>query len=118
MSEKKICSACGGTGSVSASHPAISEDKLRAMIREMVAEALAKPSEPQPVEDAIVNCTCEECGENYVGLFTNMPSGWYMFVEQGTWEKPAPRKEYAFCSEEHMKQWQTKHKGDRYAHTD
>jgi hypothetical protein len=83
----------------------LAENKLREMVRQMVSEALAKPPEQQPEENAIVNIACEICEENYVGLLSNLRQGWYGIVEQGTWEKPEPRKEYAFCSEEHMKQW-------------
>jgi hypothetical protein len=84
----------------------LAEDTLCEMVRQMVSEVLAKPPEPQPIEDAIVNHTCEVCGENYVGLLSNI-RGWYGIVEQGTWERPEPRKEYAFCSEEHMEQWKS-----------
>jgi hypothetical protein len=107
MTESKICHVCGGTGSVPASHPAIPENKLREMVRQMVSEALAKPPEQQPEESAIVNIACEICEENYVGLLSNLRQGWYGIVEQGTWEKPEPRKEYAFCSKEHMEQWKS-----------
>ena|SRR5438309_8094424 len=97
MTESKICDACDGTGSVPANHPAIPEDKLREMVRQMVAEALAKPSETQPVEDTIVNITCEICEENYVGLLSNLRQGWYGVVEQGTWKNQRHAKSTPFA---------------------